>query len=312
MTAPPAAEQTSRRTGSWVIAGLSVAFVLAWSSGWIGSRLGTQSATTLNLLSWRMVVLCPVAVIVLLITTAPKPGSRRRLPVGWRQQVLVGLLTQVMYTWGAVAAVEYGVGVGTGAVIAALQPMMTGAFASLVLKETVKQQEWMGLGVGLAGVALAVSGDFGGGTAPAWAYLLPFFGMLALVAATLIEARRPSQLPVVERLSIQFLVGAIVFVAIAVLAGQFVGPHLSDSVFWTTVAWYVVFSIAGGYSLYWILLRRTSATRVGTLIYLTPPTATVWAWLMFGDTIAAVTLIGFVVVAAGVAMVFLDSSSKSV
>ncbi|WP_415853301.1 DMT family transporter [Sinomonas sp. G460-2] len=312
MSAPASAEPTSRSTSSWVTAGLSVAFVLAWSSGWIGSRLGTQAFTALNLLSWRMVVLCPVAVVILIITTTPRPNSARRMPAGWKQQVLVGLLSQVVYTWGAVAAVQYGVGVGTAAVIAALQPMMTGAIASLILKETVKKREWTGLVTGLAGVALAVSGDLQGGAAPAWAYLLPFTAMLALVAATLIEARRPSQRPVAERLSIQVLVGAIVFVALAAVTGQFVGPHLSNGDFWVTVAWYVVFSITGGYTLYWVVLRRTSATRVGTLIYLTPPTAAVWAWLMFGDTLTGMTLIGFAVVAVGVALVFLDASSKKV
>ncbi|MFE4542698.1 DMT family transporter [Arthrobacter sp. NPDC056727] len=308
MTTPPSTEQRSPTTTSWVVAGLSAAFIIAWSSGFIGSRLGTQTSTTLNLLSWRLVVLCPVAVIILSVTTKPKPNTSRRMPAGWKQQVLVGLLTQVISTWGAVAAIEYGVGVGTAAVIAALQPMITGAFASLVLKESVKKQEWLGLGVGLVGVALAVSGDLGAGMAPWWAYLLPFFGMLALVAATLIEARRPSQRPIAERLSIQVLVGAIVFGAVAVFTGQFVGPHLSESLFWMTVAWYVVFSITGGYTLYWVVLRRTSATRVGALIYLTPPTAAVWAWLMFGDTLNGITVIGFAVVALGVGLVFLHSS----
>lgn len=281
-------------------------------SGWIGSRLGTQEFTALSLLSWRLVVLCPAAVVILIITTAPSPSCPRRMPAGWKQQVLVGLLTQVVYTWGAVAAVEYGVGVGTAAVIAALQPMLTGAFASLVLKERVRRREWTGLVTGLAGVALAVSGDVQGGTAPAWAYLLPFTAMLALVAATVLEARRPSQRPVAERLSIQVLVGAIAFVVLAAVTGQFVGPHLSHGAFWVAVAWYVLFSITGGYTLYWVVLGRTSATRVGTLIYLTPPTAAVWAWLMFGDTLSGVTLIGFAIVAVGVALVFLDASSKKV
>ncbi|MGO1077512.1 hypothetical protein [Inquilinus sp. CA228] len=40
--------------------------------------------------------------------------------------------------------------------------------------------------------------------------------------------------------------------------------------FAAAVAWFIVFSTIIGYGLYWLCLQRSTATRIGSLIYLTP------------------------------------------
>jgi len=54
------------------------------------------------------------------------------------------------------------------------------------------------------------------------------------------------------------------------------------------------------YGLYWACLARTSATRVSSLIYLTPPVTTIWAFLMFGEPISQGAIAGFLLCLTGV------------
>ena len=54
------------------------------------------------------------------------------------------------------------------------------------------------------------------------------------------------------------------------------GFSVLDLRFIAAVAWFILFSTIGGYGLYWLCLRRSSATRVGSLIYLTPPVTMIW------------------------------------
>jgi drug/metabolite transporter (DMT)-like permease len=277
-------------------------FVVMWSSGFIGASLGTQAAGTSTLLAWRFLI---AAAILLGWTVA----MRRKWPSagGFVHAAVVGILSQGVYLGGVVGAVEMGVSAGTTALVAALQPLFAAALAGRVLDEKVAGRQWLGLAVGLAGVVLVVGGDVGG-EAPSWAYALPFAGMAGLVAATFIEraSERASGVPLDVSLTIQCAVSAILFGAVAFVSGSLAPPE--DAEFWVAVFWLVVLSNFGGYGFYWLNVKLSSVTRVSSLVYLTPPTTMVWAFVMFGEEIGALTLAGLMVCAVGVFVAGKDES----
>ena len=59
-------------------------------------------------------------------------------------------------------------------------------------------------------------------------------------------------------------------------------------------------STFGGYGSYLLVLRRSGATRVSTLLFLTPPTTALWAFLMFGTRPGLLALPGAAVCALAV------------
>ena len=141
-----------------------------------------------------------------------------------------------------------------------------------------------------------------GSAAPVWAYALPFVGMAGLVAATLLE-RRASLKTNLETsldmaLTIQCTVSAVLFGAMAVFWGGLEPP--GDGRFWLAVLWTVVLSTFGGYGFYWLNLKLSSVARVSGLIYLTPPTTMVWAYLMFGESMGLLAVLGLAVCFIGV------------
>jgi drug/metabolite transporter (DMT)-like permease len=276
---------------------LAAGFVVTWSSGFIGATLGTRAASVQTLLMWRFVIGAPVLVLWAVRRPLRRLGGR-----ALALHSVLGVLSQGVYLGAIVSAVALGVSAGVAALIAALQPIAAAALAGPILGERVIRRQWLGLAVGLVGVAVVVAGDLAADhAAPAWAYALPFTGMAGLVAATLLERRTAPRGTVAQGLAVQCGVSAVLFTAVAAMAGDVAPP--ADPAFWAAIAWVILLSTVGGYGLYWLNLRRSSVTTVSSLLYLTPPTTLVWGLLMFGEPIGVTTLAGLAICLAGVLLV---------
>ncbi|TDE14946.1 DMT family transporter [Jiangella asiatica] len=294
----------TRPRTSGVDVAAAAGLVVFWSSGFIGARLGTEHAPADTLLAWRYLI----AVAVLVPVVAPRLARlARSAPGALRRHAAVGLLSQALYLGGVVTGIGAGVPAGTAALIAALQPLVVATAAARLLGEPVGARRGLGLWLGLAGVALVVADDVGTG-APAWAYLLPVGGMLALSAGTVLEQRWRPAGGLAESLTVHATVAAAVFVAEAVVAGRIEPPATAG--FWWAVAWVLVLSTAGGYGAYLVVLRRAGATRVSSLLYLTPPTTALWAWAMFDERVGVRALAGLAVCAVAVWLVLATPTPK--
>lgn len=269
--------------------------VVMWSSGFIGAELGTRFAPADTLLGWRY-----VAAASIVATWAFARGIRpdRRT---WPRLSLLGLLCQCLYLGGVVTGVGLGVPPGTAALVAALQPLVVAVVAAPLLGETTSTPQRVGLVLGVVGVALVVAGDLGAGAAPPLGYVLVVGGMLSLSAGTLLERRLRLPVPLLESLTVQTLTAAAFFVAVMTLDGHLRPP--ADPRFWWSVVWVVALSTFGGYGSYLLVLRRSGATRVSTLLFLTPPTTALWAFAMFGTRPALLALPGAAVCALAVWLV---------
>jgi drug/metabolite transporter (DMT)-like permease len=76
------------------------------------------------------------------------------------------------------------------------------------------------------------------------------------------------------------------------------------------MAWSVLALTLGGSSLLYLLIQRGAATSVTSLLYLVPPTTAVMAWLLFGEAITGVTVLGTLLTAAGVALVVRSGAAR--
>lgn len=136
---------------------LQVAFVLSWSSGYIGAKLGTQGGGAFNLLFWRflLVSLC----LGLLLNV-------RLLKVSWvqvRHYAVIGFLSQFLYLSCLYVAIQNGLSPGIAAIIAATQPLMTAALSSGSAAERSGGWQWTGLMISFVGVSIVIAGQYGGG-----------------------------------------------------------------------------------------------------------------------------------------------------
>ncbi len=262
-------------------------FVVCWSSGFIGAKLGASDAPATTVLLWRFL---PLA--VLLTPLLLRQGRRDAHPVGWGRQVLIGALSQSGYLLAVYAAVALGVSTGTTALIDGMQPLVIAALVGPLLGMIVTTRQWLGMGVGLVGVLVVILADASAPItdAPAWAYAVPFAGMLSLVAATVLDRRTTDRPTPLTALAVHCVTSAAGFAALAVVTGTAAPP--ASAQFWLATAWLVVLPTFGGYGLYWYLLARTDVTAVNALLFLVPPVTTVWGAVMFGEPFTVLTGLG--------------------
>jgi drug/metabolite transporter (DMT)-like permease len=283
----------------------SIALVVTWSSGFVGAELGSRAgAEPLTLLGWRFSLLAALLVAVMALRRTPWPSWQ-----AWRRQLVLGLLCQAAYLVLIFEGVTRGVPGGTAALIAALQPLLVATVAGALLGEHSSRRMWIGMLLGLAGVAVVVSGDLDVSQAPVWAYLLPVGGMLALSVGTVLERRIRPRETLFETIMMQSVVTAVLLMGLALLFGEATPPASAE--FWQAVAWLIVLSSLGGYVLYVFVARTQGATVVSTLLFLTPPTTMFWVYLMFGVQVTIAGLVGLLISGVGVWMALAGRRTNS-
>ncbi|QYB05168.1 DMT family transporter [Rhodococcus sp. USK10] len=279
----------------------TVMFVLCWSSGFIGAKLGAGNADALTVLTWRFL---PLAVA--LAVGAVLFHRARWREVGFRalrRGVVVGALSQTGYLLTVYQAIGLGVSTGTTALIDGTQPLVVAVLAGPLLGQYVAARQWWGLLLGLTGVVIVTAGDATAASGvPWWAYLVPFAGMLSLVAATFVESRSPDDTDPAVALTVHCATSAVLFTALAACAGK-LSPS-ATAPFWWSVAWLIVLSTVGGYGLYWLVLRRSGITRVNALMFLMAPVTAIWGAVMFGEPFGGLTALGLLLGLGAVVLVF--------
>lgn len=280
------------RRRAWGTGVLAMLFVVCWSSGFIGAKLGAGGAGIATVLMWRFVPLALVLLPVALLGSG-RWGLRGRPRREVRLHVAIGLLSQVGYLLTVYWAIGLGVSTGTTALVDGVQPLVAAALAGPLLGAAVAGRQWVGLALGLGGVVLVSWSDAASPatSAPVWAYLVPFAGMLSLVASTILERRARVRTPPVPALAVHCATSAVAFTVLAVATGQAVPPPSTG--FWLATAWLVILPTFGGYGLYWVLVERIGVTPVSSLMFLVAPVTSLWGAAMFGEPFSALTAAGF-------------------
>lgn len=287
------------RAGTAWLSPIPMFFVFLWSTGFVTAKFGLPYAPPLTFLILR----CGMAVLVLLpvVLWSAAPWPRGRIG----HMAVAGLLMQAGYLGGVWTAIRLGMPAGLSALIVGMQPILT-AFAAPLIGERVRPRQWLGLVLGLSGVALVVYAKISlAGLAPA-AIALCLLALVSITAGTMYQKRFCPSFDLRTGTLIQF---AATVAAIVPLAVMLEGFDLSLSqVQWNArfvgaLLWSVFGLSIGAIFLLFKLISRNAATQVTSLLYLTPPTTAVMAWLMFGEALSPAGLLGMAVAVLGVAFV---------
>jgi drug/metabolite transporter (DMT)-like permease len=296
----------ARRLDHMAVAAVPALFVVLWSSGFVGGKYGLPYAEPFTLLSLRMMWVVPVLGVVVVLTRPAWPN----VAMAGRTAV-IGLLMHGLYLGGVFYSMYRGLPPAISALVVCLQPVVTSTVANRVLGETVVTRQWIGLGLGLVGVFFVVYGNIhGGGDAPPAAWLASFVALAGITAGTIYQKRHGSSVDWRAGFFIQYGAAGILFCALALLFEMRVvdwNVHLVGA-----LAWMVLVLSLGTIWLLYFLIRRSAATRVTSLFYLVPPVTALQAWMIFGDRLGVLALIGMVACAAGVFLVNTSGGSVSV
>ena len=275
---------------------LTALFVLLWSSGAIFSRWGLDHASPFVLLALRF----GVALVVLSLL-----GWRERawLPApGTRAQVAgTGLLLVGGYSCTYFLALDQGLTPGALATILGVQPI-----ATLLLQERrAPALRWLGLAVALTGLVLVVLDSLLRARVSvagvAWA-----LAALGCITLGTIAQKRVAQ-PPTRVLPLQCAVALALCLALLPTQALRFDPHpmLAVSVLWLGA----VISVGATVLLY-RMLRAGNLVNVTSLFYLVPGGTALLDWLLLGNRMAPLALLGLGLVVAGLLLVFKGATGR--
>ncbi|MEO7055286.1 MAG: DMT family transporter [Caldimonas sp.] len=275
-------------------------FVLIWSTGFVAARLAMPHSPPFSFLVVRFALSAMCLVAWVAWAGAAWPSGRDQ----WMHLAVTGVLMQAGYLGGVWSAVKAGIGAGTVALLVGLQPVLTALWVarSTSARGTshVSSRQWLGLLLGLVGLALVVWRKLGAGEIHAANLAMAVIALMGITAGTLYQKRFVGACDVRTASAVQMVAAFVVCLPLALLETEPMDWHL-DLV--AAMAWSVVALTLGGSSLLYLLIHRGEATAVTSLLYLVPPCTALMAWFMFGESFTPLMMIGMALTVAGVAIV---------
>lgn len=300
--APPPPTTAAALRNAFLLA-MPLLFVLLWSTGFLGAKLGVPYADPLTFLALRFGLVALLLGSLALALRAPWPTG-----IGETGHIaMVGFLVHAVYLGGVFVAIDWGVPAGLSALIVGLQPILTAVAVGPWLGETVSRRQWLGLALGLAGVVLVLSEKltpesglrfqgFGIG-----ALLLCGMALLAITGGTLYQKRFCTGMDLTTGTTVQYVAATLATGLAAWLFEPMRIVWTGEFIF--ALVWLVFVLSIGAISLLMLLIKRGEAARTASLFYLVPPVTALFAWLLFDERLGPVALAGMAVVAVGVALV---------
>jgi drug/metabolite transporter (DMT)-like permease len=268
-------------------------FVLLWSSSFIAAKAGLRHLSPLLFVAIRLVA-CAVVLTGLMILL--RQSWRPLAGWKWLHCAIAGTLMN------AIGLMAPHVGLLTApaaqiALVQSLTPLLTALLGMIVLHEQLRLGQWLGLALGMAGVAFVVGEAALESAARFQGLVLAFVGVLGLVAGTLYFGRLCRGVPLLPGAAAQFVSAAVVASLGACLLET---PHA----LWTesaiaAVAWNTVMVSLGGMGLYFAMLIRGTVASTSANFYLVPGTAALLGWLILGERLSYLAIVGLITASIG-------------
>jgi len=260
---------------AWVFPGL---FVVLWSTGFIGAKLGLPYVEPATFLEIRFAAVLAVLLPICVLARAPWPRSVAEF---WHM-AFAGALIQGGYLGGVFLSLHHGMPAGVSSLITALQPILAAVLSGWLLGERTSARQWLGLAIGIAGVALVVREKWileGVGIA---ATALSVLALVSISLGAVWQKRFCARVDLRTGAAIQFGAAMLVLAPVALLL-ETRQVHWSGELVLAIVWLVFALSLGAVFLLFW-LIRHGAATRVASLMYLVPPCTALVAWPLFGET----------------------------
>lgn len=287
---------TSTPPPRWLSAA-PVLFVLLWATGFVGAGLSMPHSEPFTFLTARFAAVVPFMAGLAYFLRSPWPSTS-----GVLNAIFVGAVIHGIYLGAVFWVIDRGMPTGVSALIVGLQPLLTAIIAGWVLDDDVRPRHWFALILGLAGVVAVLWPKLNlqdSGINPV-TITAGFVGVSAISLGTVFQKRFGSRVHLVTGAVWQY-VGAALATGIAALLFE-EGIIIWNQDVVIAFLWLTLVLSIGAVSLYMVMIRHGQVSKVSTVFYLVPALAALIGWVMFGETLSLLQIVGMTVCALAVAI----------
>jgi drug/metabolite transporter (DMT)-like permease len=269
-----------------------VSLYFVWGSTYLAIRVAVASYPPFLMAAVRF--LCAGAALYGFLRWRGMPAPTR---TQWINSALTGLML-LGFGNGLVCFAEQSVASGLAAVAVASMPLFAAMFGG-IYGHWPTRMEWLGLGVGFAGVILLNLGGSMAGSP---------IGAIALVVAAgswafgSVWSKRRDMPPAAMNTAAQMLTGGALLLVFALAIGERV-PAVLPLNATLAVAYLAVAGSLIGFSAYLYLLNTVRPALATSYAYVNPPVAVLIGALFGGEAVHAFDLVAMAVILGGVALI---------
>ena len=272
-------------------------FVSVWGSGFLATKIGLTYAAPFTFLTLRFIFGIACLVPIVWWTRAPWPATRR----DFFHVIVAGLLMHAMHLGGSHYSQYLGISAGIVAVLLSVQPVITALIAARWMGERLAPQQWLGVALGFAGVLLIVWHKIDVREITLGGLIAVIVSLAGVTAGTLYTRTFCPRVDLRSAALVQFIVTGATLAPLAWICEGF-AVQWAWQLFAAIVFLVIGASILAVNALH-TLMRRGAATRVTSLLYLTPIFAVALEFILFDIAPSALAVAGIAVTCAGVALV---------
>jgi drug/metabolite transporter (DMT)-like permease len=270
-------------------------FLVLWSGGYAAAKVGLPYTGPMTLLALRYAIALVLLAPVLLWIKEPEwPRTRS----AWMHVLIVGFGIQVAYFGCSYIAFDLGMSAGGVALITCMQPILVALFAPMLADEQVTSARWIGLVLGLSGAVIVIAARSSIEAESALGVVAACGALVSMSGVTLYEKRYGGGTHPITANVIQFALGVVVLVPVAILLEGFVFDVTARSV--AALGYLSIGNSLIAITLLLAMIRRGEASRVSALLFLVPPGAALIAWIVIGERMPLLAWPGMALAAAGV------------
>ncbi|MBO9664638.1 drug/metabolite exporter YedA [Dokdonella sp.] len=295
-TAPPSALLTPR-----VLVPLAlIALYLVWGSTYLAIRVALVSYPPFLMAGVRF--LCAGFALYAFLRWRGMAAPTR---AQWLNAAATGTLL-LGFGNGLVCYAEQSVNSGLAAVAVAAMPLFAALFGG-IYGHWPRRMEWLGLGVGFAGVILL---NFGGGMAGTPVGAIALIVAAAAWAFGSVWSKRRDMPPAAMNTAAQMLAGGTILFVGALLAGERLpaAPTLSATL---ALVYLGAFGSIIGFTAYLYLLNTVRPALATSYAYVNPPVAVLFGALLGGEAVHTFDVVAMAVILGGVALIALARERKA-
>lgn len=280
-----------------------VLFVLLWSTGFIGARMGAPYSEPMTFLAIRFTLVIACLVPIALIVRASWPSPKQSL-----HAFISGLMIHGIYLAGVFWAIDDGMPAGLTALVIGLQPVLTAFFAAAILKEAITRNHILGFILGLVGISLVLIPRLSGGAFSVTPSQIGavLIAVMAISLGTIYQKRFASLLDMRTATIWQYMAAALLCGLLSFLTENQTITWSGEFIF--ALGWLTLVLSIGAVFLLLYLIEHGAVSNIAALFYLIPAVTAIISYLLFDEPITLLQVVGIIITAAGV---FIASHAKN-
>jgi drug/metabolite transporter (DMT)-like permease len=240
-----------------------------------------------------------------------KPKSREKITLSqWKDSLILGLTLflcgQGLLTWGA----QYLSSGMTGLLNSTipLWVVIIGFFLYKWLKKGTQNQltksTIVGLSAGFGGLMLLVAPSIGTGDLSPIGTLALIISSIAWAIGSIYSTKAKLPVSILASSGMIMITGGLMLTIVSIGFGEYHNLDLMQISIQSILAQVyliIIITIVGFTDFYW-LLRKTSASLANTFAYVSPVIAVILGWLILGEKVTLITIIAMTIILFGVAL----------